>query len=203
MKGLDGVFGLKTVEETRAFYDDWARGYDDELAEAGYETPLRCAEALAAHAALPWAPLADLGCGTGLGGLALRAAGFECLDGFDISDAMLERAREKGIYRNLDRLDLSRPLDALPADTYQNVAAIGVFKPDFMPPTILDDILTKLPPGGCLVYSLNDHSAADGRFDARLCDLIEGGPAELVFKEHGTHLPGRNVGGTVYVLRRR
>ena len=202
--GLKSVYGLTSTDEARDFYDTWAAGYEEELAEAGYVTPMRAAAALAQFASLPWAPLIEFGCGTGLGGLALRAAGFECLDGFDISAEMLARAEEKqGLYRALGTVDLSQPLDDLPEDEYQNAAAIGVLSPAHMPPTVLDQILSKLPTGGCLVYTLNDHSLADGSFDARLGDLIEGGPAELIFKEHGPHLPGVDLSSTVYVVRRR
>jgi hypothetical protein len=59
---------------------------------AGYATPARLAEALAAHVPDRTAPLLDFGCGTGLSGQALRAAGFTTLDGTDITPGMLEKA---------------------------------------------------------------------------------------------------------------
>ena len=200
---LKKAYDISSAEDARTFYNRWAAGYEDELSEAGYATPDRAAAALAAHADLPWAPVAEFGCGTGLGGLSLKAHGFECIDGFDLSEEMLELAREKEIYRALAPLDLSQPLADLPESEYQNAAAIGVLNPSFMPPTVLDEIVSKLPSGGCFVYTLNEVRAADGSFDARLGNLIEGGPADLVFKEQGPHLPGIDMTSTVYVLRRR
>ncbi|MGF1447488.1 MAG: class I SAM-dependent DNA methyltransferase [Pikeienuella sp.] len=199
---LRDVYEVKGADAAAAFYDDWAEGYEAEVSANGYATPKRCAETLAAHAALPWAPIMDLGCGTGLSGLALKAAGFECIDGFDISPQMLSKARDKGVYRDLTIADLSQPL-AVEEGIYQNAAAIGAISPDYMPATVLDDILGKLPSGGCLVFSVNDKSAADGSIVGRINDLIDSGYVELLFAEHGEHLPGIDLRSTVYLLRRR
>jgi len=199
---LKTAYGTTGPEATRALYQGWAVGYDEEIAENGYVTPARCAAALAAHATAPWAPVMDLGCGTGISGLALRAAGFECIDGYDFSEAMLEKAAAKGVYRRTAIADLSKPLE-IEEGAYQNAAAVGCITPDYMPATVLDEILSKLPQGGCLVFSLNDRSARDGSIVGRMMTLIDSGTAELVFKEHGDHLPGIGLKAWVYVLRKR
>ncbi len=199
---LSNAYTVSTPEESQKFYDGWAEGYDAEIAENGYATPQRCAEALAAHADSIWAPIMDLGCGTGVSGAALKAAGFECIDGFDFSQAMLDQARPKGIYRNLAIADLSKPLE-IAEGIYQNAAAIGCITPEYMPPTVLDEILSKLPTGGCLSFSVNDHSAQDGTIVGRINTLVDCGAAELVFKEYGDHLPGIDLKSTVYVLKKR
>ena len=49
--------------------------------------------------------LVDLGCGTGLAGLAYQAAGTR-LVGVDISEKMLTQARKKGIYKELIKADI-------------------------------------------------------------------------------------------------
>lgn len=203
MSGLDKVYSLGSAGDAESFYDNWADGYEAELAENGYITPQRCAEALAAHALQPAAPLAEFGCGTGLGGMALRAVGFTTLDGFDISQEMLTQAEEKSIYRSLEILDLSQPLEAIPSDKYQNAAAIGVLNPSFMPPTVLDDMLSKLPVGGCLVFSINDHAAKEGSMETRVLELTEYNVADLIYKDYGQHLPGVDLQSTVYVLKKR
>ncbi|MGD1923064.1 MAG: class I SAM-dependent DNA methyltransferase [Paracoccaceae bacterium] len=203
MKGLDGAYSLTTTEEAKSFYDGWAAGYEDELAENGYITPQRCAEALAQHASMPWAPLSEFGCGTGLGGLALKAAGFESIDGYDISEEMLAKARAKDVYNVLGTVDLSQPLDGFEPGTYQNAAAIGVLSPAHMQATVIDEILNLLPEGGCFVFSLNDKSLADGSMESRILALTEYNVADLLFKDHGAHLPGIDLQSTVYVLRKR
>jgi predicted TPR repeat methyltransferase len=200
---LDKVYALGSAEEAAEFYNRWASEYEDELTAGGYVTPLRCAAALAAHASLPWAPLLELGCGTGLGGLALRDAGFECIDGVDISPEMLAKAEAKGIYRSLAIVDLSGPLDAIADDGYQNAAAIGVLNPSLMPASLIDAVLGKLPAGGCFVLSLNDHALSEGSMQTRVLELTEYGVADLVYKEHGDHIPEIELQSTVFVLRKR
>ncbi len=199
--GLGDAYKLSNPDEAQEFYQGWAAGYDAEIASNEYISPKRCAEALIRHAAAPWAPMMDLGCGTGISGLALKAAGFECIDGFDFSPAMLDKAAGKGLYRTLAIADLSKPLE-IAEGAYQNAAAIGCITPEYMPATVLDEILSKLPQGGCLVFSVNDHSAADGSIVGRIMTLTDCGAAELVFREYGEHLPAIDLKSTVYVLKK-
>lgn len=200
--GLATAYTIESPEEAKPFYDDWAERYDDEVEGSGYITPKRCAEALAQHASLPWAPVMDLACGTGLSGVALRAAGFECIDGFDLSEEMLARAREKGVYRELAVADLSKPLE-IEAGKYQNAAAIGCVSPEYMPATVIDRVLETLPSGGCFVFSVNDHAAKDGTIKGRINDLVDCGVADFLFSDYGDHLPEIGMGSTVYVLRKK
>ncbi|MFB9150528.1 class I SAM-dependent DNA methyltransferase [Roseovarius ramblicola] len=198
---LDKAYALDTPEETRALYDRWAASYDDEIAANGYATPARVAHALAAQVGDRTAPVLDYGCGTGLSGEALHAAGFTVIDGMDPSPAMLDGAREKGVYRNLALLDLddSAPL---PQGAYPAITAAGVIGVGAAPADTLDMLLTALPPGGLLGFSFNDHALADPQYEGRLAPWLERGDARLLSREHGPHLPGAGIGAMVYVVAR-
>ena len=98
-KFLDKAYGLETPEATLEHYDQWAASYDAEIAENGYATPGRIAQALAQYQSDMSEPVLDFGCGTGLSGMALTRAGFTTLDGIDLSAEMLEQAAARGIYR--------------------------------------------------------------------------------------------------------
>lgn len=200
---LDRAYQITSVGEVVDHYDGWAGKYDDDLIAGGYVTPTRCAEALAQFVENPAAPLAEFGCGTGLSGAALRAAGFDTIDGYDISQGMLDQAKRKGIYRNLGTLDLSLAFDGFPSDVYTAMAAIGVLNASFLPVTVLDEMLGVLVTGGYLVCSLNDKQLADGRMESRILELCEYNSTELVFKETGPHLPNVGMESAVYVLRKR
>jgi predicted TPR repeat methyltransferase len=63
----------------------------------------------------------DLGCGTGLAGLVFRAWA-SCLDGLDLSPAMIEKARARGIYDNLVVGDIEAVL-AAPGPSYDLIVA--------------------------------------------------------------------------------
>lgn len=201
-KFLDKAYGLEGPASTRTFYDDWAATYDAEIRENGYATPRRCAEALAAHVSDRTAPVLDLGCGTGLGGIALRAAGFTTIDGSEPSAQMLAEARKlDGVYRTLVATDPATPLP-FAHGTYAHVFASGVISPQHAPAETVDAILAMLPPGGCLVFSLNDHAAEDPAFPGKVAEVVANGSAEKLLDQHGPHLPGIGLEATVYVLRK-
>ena len=94
---LGTAYDLETGEQTLDHYQRWAGTYDQEVGvDIGYAQPARCAAAMARVAGSSDHVL-DVGCGTGLSGVALRDAGFTRLDGCDFSPPMLERAAETGV----------------------------------------------------------------------------------------------------------
>lgn len=195
---FDKVYKARTEEETRALYDGWAATYEQAMADEGYATPRRCAEALHAQLTDSDAPILDFGCGSGLSGLALRLAGCRVIDGVDLSPGMLELARGKGVYR---RLALIGPAEAVPTG-YAAIAAIGVIGAGAAPLAALNRIFDALAPGAKCVFSFNDHTLEDPAFEGRVDALIADGTLRQLFREHGPHLPGKNIGSTVYVLEK-
>ncbi|MEM9013261.1 MAG: methyltransferase domain-containing protein [Pseudomonadota bacterium] len=201
-KFLDQVYDIEDAAEMGAFYDKWAASYDDEVGANGYATPPRCAEALAAFAEDKAAPLLDIGCGTGLSGLAFRAAGFETIDGLDLSAEMLAAARARaGVYNSLTQVTLDDPLP-FPAESYANIAAVGVLNPGHAPAETMGDALALLPRGGHFVFSLNDHALEDGSYEYQLRELCDAGLVFLMHSEYGAHLPKIGLKSRVYVLRK-
>jgi predicted TPR repeat methyltransferase len=198
-KFLSKVYGARSPEDVRRLYADWAASYDAEIGEAGYATPARVAAALRAAGADPAAPVLDFGCGTGVSGAALRAAGFATVDGVDLTPEMLALAEAKGLYR---RLAVIGPDDAPPAG-YATIAAIGVIGPGAAPLAVLPRLVDALPKGGLLGFSFNDHALSEPDYAAAVPALERAGTARTVFEERGDHLPGIGVKSTVYVLEKR
>lgn len=200
-KFLENVYDLNTADDTRRFYDDWSDTYDAEVAENGYATPARLAEALAEHVLNKRTPILDLGCGTGISGAALRDAGFETIDGSDFSAPMLAQAKAKGIYRTLLKADLTDPMP-FEDGAYKIITAVGVLNPGHGPAEVLDAVLAKLPRAGIFAFSLNDHALADPSYEGRLMDHLDCGAAHLLFKDYGEHLPKIGLKSNVYVLQK-
>jgi predicted TPR repeat methyltransferase len=198
-KFLNKAYEARDADSTRALYDDWAKSYEAEVGEQGYATPGRCAAALKAHVTDLASQVLDFGCGTGLSGLALRLAGFECIDGVDLSQEMLEQARSKGVYRHLDRIEAGA---SLPRSGYAAIAAIGVIGAGAAPISAFHILMRALPKGGKLVFSFNDHALEDRANIGGLAEWTDCGAARLLFKEHGDHLPGINLKSKVYVLEK-
>lgn len=92
---LDDAYALKTPEDSRRLYADWAASYDAEFAEAtGYRLPEAVAAAFAALGG--GGPVLDVGAGTGLVAERLSLRGLGPIDGTDISHEMLNVASAKG-----------------------------------------------------------------------------------------------------------
>lgn len=199
---LKQAYKVENAEETQAFYADWAASYDVEVAENGYVTPRRCAQALADVLAEKSAPVLDFGCGTGLSGLALKEAGFQIIDGSDVSENMLKQAHSRtNLYRNLTRVTVEDPLP-FDAGQYHAIAAMGVLATNHAPATLIDDILLMLSSDGVFVFSLNDHTLENPEYEARIAENIDTGQARILFKEYGDHLPGIDMKSVVYILQK-
>ncbi|WP_425046570.1 class I SAM-dependent DNA methyltransferase [Primorskyibacter sp. S87] len=199
---LDKAYGLDGAKETRALYDQWASTYEEEVAENGYATPGRVAEALRSCLPDHHAPILDYGCGTGLSGLALRAAGFDTIDGADPSPEMLDGARAKNIYRTLYPIDIESD-NPVPTQPYRAIAAIGVIGSGAAPVACFDLLMTALPAKGLLAFSFNDHTLADPTYEAKLNEWLDCGGASLLFQDYGPHLPGLDMKSSVYVVEKR
>ena len=106
-------------------YDEWAKGYDGDLASWSYQAPTVVAETVVSRHPESGSVL-DVGCGTGLVGRALRARGFAGrILGLDISQASLELARQCGAYDSVERADLQQRLP-LDDDSVDALVCVGV-----------------------------------------------------------------------------
>lgn len=195
---LDSVYDLDSAEATRDLYDDWSGSYDDEIAQNGYATPARIAEALGRHMQDHSVPILDFACGTGLSGQALLHAGFSVIDGCDLSPEMLAKAEEKQIYRKTWQV----APDAEIAKGYAAITAAGAIAVGAAPVETIDKVAKALTPGGFFALSFNDHTLEEPEFEARLRTLCEAKVMRLLFQEYGTHLPGIGLKSNVYLLEK-
>ena len=197
----DQLWTRHSVEETQEIYRTWAENYDQDVKDWGYATPPRVALALRLSGANVEKGVLDYGCGTGLAGMALAAVGFQVIDGTDVSPEMLKQAEARGAYR---QVWLGQPgsLGHIGAGDYPTICACGVVSMGAAPPETLELLVGAMSHGNYLGFSYNDATLADrGYTDAldRVCLMPD---MELVFEEHGPHLPAKDIGSTVYVLKR-
>jgi predicted TPR repeat methyltransferase len=116
----------------------------------------------------------DLGCGSGVLGLALRGEGMaRPLDGVDLSPGMLELARATGCYRHLRRANLLLPdePDARFATPYDFVISVGLIG-DYIPYYIgLPYAATLLKPAGLIGFAVETRSTPWRALEAAMNDL--------------------------------
>ncbi len=87
-------------------FDDYAGRFETSLVEKlDYSVPQKLA-ALVVSTGRRYKLAVDLGCGTGLLGPEIRGTA-DALEGYDLSQNMLAKAEEKGIYDHLAQADLS------------------------------------------------------------------------------------------------
>ena len=196
-----GLWRPHSVEDTQKIYADWAASYDSDVAEWGYVTPTRVALALRQVGANVEKPVLDYGCGTGLSGAALKAVGFDVVDGTDISPEMLAQAEARGVYRQVWK-GAPGSLGHIRRADYPIISATGVVSLGAGPPETLDLLVDAIGSGGFLAFSYNDATLADRTYTDRLDIACLAPDIELVFEEHGPHLPAKEMGSTVYVLQR-
>ncbi|WP_026122655.1 class I SAM-dependent DNA methyltransferase [Nocardiopsis halotolerans] len=177
---LDRVYALKSPAECESTYDEWATTYEHDTTQGmGYEAPEHAAERLSRLLAdRPRAEVLDAGCGTGLVGAALAGHGLEVVDGVDLSSAMLEHARAKGVYRDLAKADLTRRLPLEDA-SYDAVICVGTLTSGHVGPEALDELVRVARPGAPVVVTVLDRIWASSGYEARVGALEEAGAARL------------------------
>ncbi len=87
-------------------FDGYAENFDQHLTQVlEYKTPYELAQQLRMYSAKNDFDALDLGCGTGLCAVAFDGL-FKTMDGVDLSSKMVNKAQERGMYRNLVTADI-------------------------------------------------------------------------------------------------
>jgi len=150
---LKWIYSSKNTEELAERYDDWAESYDKELEEDyGWTIPQLMAEELSGFTPVN-ARILDAGAGTGLVGQFLGSLGYGNLVAMDLSNEMLNKAREKDVYQEFHQMDMGETLD-FPDDSFDAVVCAGVLTFSHAPAKSLYEMVRVTKPGGHILYSL-------------------------------------------------
>ncbi|MDP9786926.1 class I SAM-dependent methyltransferase [Agrobacterium sp. CCNWLW32] len=151
-------------------FDDYADRFETSLVEKlDYSVPQKLAELIgkAADGGV-FDTIVDIGCGTGLLGVEIRTLA-KRLEGFDISQNMLAKAEEKGLYDYLGQADLSLEAEAsgLFISTLAQYRADLVAAADVMMylgslETVMPLVSALLRPSGFFAFSVEDAGDEDG-----------------------------------------
>ncbi|MBV9537673.1 MAG: methyltransferase domain-containing protein [Acidisphaera sp.] len=146
-----------------AVFDGYAERFDQHLLDLGYRVP-----GLIRKAVIAGRPkfhrlgrVLDLGCGTGLVGVALSDLPMEELTGVDLSGAMLDRARGRGLYSRLIRADIVEML-RVAEDRWDLVVAGDVLNYFGDLDEVVALVASRLAPGGRLIASFESLDEAAG-----------------------------------------
>jgi predicted TPR repeat methyltransferase len=192
-------------------FDSYAEWFDRSLLGLGYDIPRQLVEAVRAVRPRGATDVADLGCGTGLCGMALRSIAGN-LVGLDISAKMIAKAAERGVYDGLAQTELLDFLRGTP-DAWDLIVAadVLVYVGDLNP--VLGAARSALREGGHFAYSVEAHDgdgyvlrptrrfAHSAGYLRGLSDthgFIERSVAPVIVRSEG----GRDIRGFIVVLER-
>lgn len=173
------VYASKDPDELASRYDQWAKNYEGDLErDFGWDGHVVACEVLAKYVTSD-ARVLDVGVGTGLAGWELVKRGFSLLDGFDLSEGMLEEARKRGIYWQLRRSVLGEPLD-YPTDAYDAAIATGVFSVGHAPASGFDEVVRLVKPSGYFVITIRPDIYEANGFAAKERELADAGKLKVI-----------------------
>lgn len=140
-------------------FDRFAPDFDDQLTqELDYQAPTLIAETAKDH--FPEADsnlhILDLGCGTGLSGVAIKDIAGR-IDGVDLSGEMIKLARKRHVYKTLTRSDIVTYL-AKTKRRYDLTLGADVFVYFGDLEALFSGVFNILKPGGLVIFSLEAQS---------------------------------------------
>ena len=151
---LDGAYDLKTPDDNRRLYREWAKTYDQTFAQAhGFWLPQIVASAF--EAAGGRGPVLDVGAGTGLVGQSLASLGVVPIDAFDLSGEMLDEAENKAVYRDLIQGNILERNPSIPDRKYDGIVSSGTFTMGHIGPEAFDEILRIAANGALVTVAIN------------------------------------------------
>ena len=173
------VYSSRNEQELEDRYDQWAEEYDADLeSDFGWLSPQRTADTLAKYVARD-AAILDAGAGTGLVGQCLHNLGYRNLTAMDLSQGMLEVARQKNIYQGLDQMTMGETL-GYATDRFDASVVVGVFTQGHAPASSLDELVRVTKPGGHIVFSLRTDTHRESGFKEKQEALAAAGRWQLV-----------------------
>jgi len=153
---LQRAYSAQSEQDLLHLYSEWAGTFDRDVVERlGYRGHLICVQGLLRYFDDRGALILDVGCGTGLVGQTLAEEGFEHLAGLDISEEMLEKASDKGVYRNLFQADLNETL-SIATDTYDSVVCAGTFTYGHVRGDAFSELARITRRGGIVCFTIRD-----------------------------------------------
>lgn len=199
---LAAVTGKDVSIDPAAHYDGWATSYDTDLLNGyGYSAHKLAADGLIALDPVRAAPVADIGCGTGLVGVLLAEAGFAAVDGIDVSQGMLQKAAETGAYRALHCRDAGAGLPDLEG-AYGAVISAGAFGLGHLGPEALRVLVRLARPGGAIAIFMNAEPFVDQGYHGHLDRLAADNLCTVIDVRDHNYMAALDRPGKLILARR-
>ena len=184
---LSWICESSSAVELEKKYNTWASTYETDVKEDWSFMPNQIAQVIEPILLDKQARILDAGAGTGLVGAALFQRGYTDLIAADLSDKMLEMARQKQVYKALHKCDLENPQLFDSVDQFDAIIAAGVFAFGHAGAGILNNLFRFLKPGGLFILTIRQD------YQPQMQAVFEAMPWCLVIQEQYPIYDGQQI----------
>jgi len=187
-------------EDLQVVYKEWAADYDHDndnlLGTVSQPLSVQIFQEYIKDKSLR---IIDVGCGTGLVGVELEKGGFSNFDGIDISQEMIDIAKQRG-YAQLfiGSLNVSLPCEN---NEYDAALCVGVFTHGHVGSNRLDELVRIVKPGGIVCFTVNEGVYDSYGFDSKIKNLESTNIWEILEIRKGDYMTKKNIKGIYCVVK--
>jgi len=187
-------------EDLQVVYKEWAAAYDHDndnlLGTVSQPLSVQIFQEYIKDKSLR---IIDVGCGTGLVGVELEKGGFSNFDGIDISQEMIDIAKQRG-YAQLfiGSLNVSLPCEN---NEYDAALCVGVFTHGHVGSNRLDELVRIVKPGGIICFTVNEGVYDSYGFDSKIKNLESTNIWKILEIRKSDYMTKKNIKGIYCVVK--
>ena len=189
---LDKAYHSHNDEDLQVVYKEWAAAYDHDndnlLGTVSQPLSVQIFQEYIKDKSLR---IIDVGCGTGLVGVELEKGGFSNFDGIDISQEMIDIAKQRG-YAQLfiGSLNVFLPCKN---NEYDAALCVGVFTHGHVGSNRLDELVRIVKPGGIICFTVNEGVYDSYGFDSKIKNLESTNIWKILEIRKGDYMTKKNI----------
>jgi ubiquinone/menaquinone biosynthesis C-methylase UbiE len=187
-------------EDLQVVYKEWAAAYDYDndnlLGTVSQPISVQIFQEYIKDKSLR---IIDVGCGTGLVGVELEKGGFSNFDGIDISQEMIDIAKQRG-YAQLfiGSLNVFLPCEN---NEYDAALCVGVFTHGHVGSNRLDELVRIVKPGGIICFTVNEGVYDSYGFDSKIKNLESTNIWKILEIRKSDYMTKKNIKGIYCVVK--
>ena len=197
---LDKAYHSHNDEDLQFVYKEWAAAYDHDndnlLGTVSQPLSVQIFQEYIKDKSLR---IIDVGCGTGLVGVELEKGGFSNFDGSDISQEMIDIAKQRGY----SKLFIGSLNDSLPCENneYDAALCVGVFTHGHVGSDRLDELVRIVKPGGIICFTVNEGVYDSYGFDSKIKNLESTNIWKILEIRKSDYMTKKNIKGIYCVVK--
>lgn len=187
-------------EDLQVIYKEWAPAYDHDndnlLGTVSQPLSVQIFQEYIKDKSLR---IIDVGCGTGLVGVELEKGGFSNFDGTDISQEMIDIAKQRGY----SKLFIGSLNDSLPCENneYDAALCVGVFTHGHVSSERLDELVRLVKSGGIICFTVNEGVYDSYGFDSKIKNLESTNIWKILEIRKSDYMTKKNIKGIYCVVK--